>query len=162
MTNLIRLIPRTERFLSIVPEFDVFDRFFGDFRLPEVFGGEGELVPVFDIAETDKEYTITGEIPGVEAKDLDVTLSDGTLTVQGEKKKEQEEKSEHFHRIEREYGAFHRGFRLPENVSAEDLKADYKDGVLRITLPKMEIKSRKIEVKEGKGSEKRETKVEVQ
>lgn len=162
MTNLIRLIPRREGFLSIVPELDVFDRFFGDFRLPELFGKEGELVPVFDIAETDKEYTITGEIPGVEAKDLDVTLSDGTLTVQGEKKKEQEEKDEHFHRIEREYGAFHRGFRLPENVRAEELKANYKDGVLKITLPKVEIKPKKIEVKEGKASEKRGTTVEVQ
>jgi len=162
MTSLIRLIPRRERFLSVVPELGVFDRFFEDLRLPEVFGKDGEVVPAFDIAETEKEYTITGEIPGIEAKDLNVTFSDGTLTIQGEKKKEQEEKGEHFHRIEREYGSFQRGFRLPENVKADALKANYKDGVLKITLPKVEIKTKKIEVKEDKASEKRETTVEVQ
>jgi HSP20 family protein len=162
MTSLIRLIPRRERFLSIIPELSEFNRFFEDLRLPEIFGRERELVPAFDIAETEKEYTITGEIPGIEAKDLDVTFADGTLTIQGEKKKEQEEKGEHFHRIEREYGSFQRGFRLPETVTAEELKAKFKDGVLKITFPKAEIKTKKIEVKEGKASEKRETTVEVQ
>jgi HSP20 family protein len=162
MTSLIRLIPRREGFLSVLPEFDVFNRFFEDLRLPEIFGKEGELVPAFDIAETEKEYTITGEIPGIEVKDLEVVMSDGTLTIKGEKKKEQEEKGEHFHRIEREYGSFHRGFRLPEDIKADELKADYKDGVLKVTLPKAETKTKKIEVKDIKASEKRETKVEVQ
>jgi HSP20 family protein len=95
-------------------------------------------------------------------KDLEVVMSDGTLTIKGEKKKEQEEKGEHFHRIEREYGSFHRGFRLPEDIKADELKADYKDGVLKVTLPKAETKTKKIEVKDIKASEKRETKVEVQ
>ena len=162
MTNLIRLIPRTERFLSLIPQMDIMSRFFDDLELPQIFRKEGELLPAFDIAETEKEYTITGEIPGIDAKDLDVTLTDGTLTIKGEKKKEREEKEEHYHRIEREYGSFHRGFRLPENVKTEALKAHYKDGVLKITLPKTEMKTKKIEVKEQKASEKRETHVEVQ
>jgi HSP20 family protein len=162
MTNLMRLIPRTERFFSLIPEMDIMSRFFDDLELPQIFRREGELLPAFDIAETEKEYTITGEIPGIEAKDLDVTLSDGTLTIQGEKKREQEEKGEQFHRIEREYGSFYRGFRLPENVEAEALKANYKDGVLKITLPKTEVKTKKIDVKEQKTPGERETHVEVQ
>jgi HSP20 family protein len=162
MNSLIRLIPRQDRFLSVIPEFDVLGRFFDDLELPAAFGREGELVPAFDIAETEKEYTITGEIPGIEAKDLNVTYANGILNITGEKRKEQEEKDEHFHRIEREYGSFHRGFRLPENVTAEKVKAIYKDGVLKINLPKAEIETKRIEVKEERVAEKRETKVEVE
>jgi HSP20 family protein len=162
MTNLMRLLPRTERFFSLIPEMDIMGRFFDDLELPQIFRTEGDVLPAFDVAETEKEYTITGEIPGIEAKDLDVTLADGTLTIQGEKKREQEEKGEHFHRIEREYGSFHRGFRVPENVKTEELQAHYKDGVLKITLPKAEIKTKKIEVKEEKAAEKKETHVEVE
>ena len=162
MTRLLRLIPKGERYLSMIPEIEVLSRFFDDLELTEIFGKEGALVPAFDIAETEKEYTITGEIPGIEAKDLDVTLADGTLTIKGEKKKEREEKDEHYHRIEREYGSFHRGFHLPEHVKTETLKATYKDGVLKITLPKSELTTKKIEVKEDKGTEKQETHVEVQ
>jgi HSP20 family protein len=162
MTNLMRLIPRSERFFSLMPEIDVMGRLFDDFELPVLFRREDEVMPAFDVAETDKEYTIIGEIPGIEAKDLDVTLSDGTLTIKGEKKREQEEKGEHFYRVEREYGSFCRGFRLPEDVKRETLKAMYKDGVLKITLPKATIKSKKIQVKTDKASEARETHVEVQ
>jgi HSP20 family protein len=162
MANILRLIPRQERFLSVIPDLDLVDRFFGDLELPAIFGREGELAPAFDIAETEKSYTITGEIPGIEAKDLKVTLTDGILSIAGEKKREEEEKDEHYHRIEREYGSFSRGFRLPENATADKIKANYKDGVLKITLPKTETKTQKIEVKEQKASQKRETEVEVQ
>jgi HSP20 family protein len=162
MNSMLRLIPRRDRCLSVVPDIDVLSRFFDGRELPEIFGKESELVPAFDIAETEKEYTITGEIPGIEAKDLDVTFADGTLAIKGEKKKEQEEKDEHFHRVEREYGSFQRGFRFAEPVRTEELKAIYKDGVLKITLPKAEIKTEKIEVKEHTVSEKGETNVEVQ
>jgi HSP20 family protein len=162
MTRLLSLIPRQERFLSVIPEFDVLDRFFGELELPALFGREGELAPAFDIAETEKEYTITGEMPGIEAKDLTVTLTDGVLSITGEKKQEEEEKGERYHRIEREYGSFHRGFRFPENVTSDKVKANYKDGVLKVTLPKIEVKAKKIEVKEQKASEKKETDVKVQ
>lgn len=161
MTSLMRLIPKRERFFSLLPEI-VRSGFFDDVELPQIFGRENKLMPDFDVAETEKAYTITGEIPGIEAKDLEVTLSDNTLTIRGEKKREEEEKNEHFHRIEREYGSFSRGFRLPENVKTEALKADYKDGVLKITLPKSEVKTKRIELTEPKTAEKKEAHVEVQ
>jgi HSP20 family protein len=161
MTNLLRLIPREERVLSLIPEFDVLGRFFDEFELPRVFGKDGDVVPAFDIAETEKAYTITGEIPGIEAKDLDVTYANGVLRIAGEKRREQEEKDERFYRIEREYGSFHRDFCLPENVMEDKVEAMYKDGVLKITIPKTEIETKKIEVKEEGGAKKRETHVEV-
>ncbi|MBW2038751.1 MAG: Hsp20/alpha crystallin family protein [Deltaproteobacteria bacterium] len=130
---------------------DVLGWFFNDLELPELFGKERALVPDFDISETEKEYMITGEIPGIDVKDLDVTLSDGILTVKGEKKEEKEENGEHYHRVERHYGSFERSFRIPENVKTEKSKATYKDGVLKLTLPKAEErKAKKIEVKENK------------
>jgi len=161
MASLLRLIPREERLLSIMPEFDVLGRFFDDLDLPRVFGRDGDVVPAFDIAETDKAYTITGEIPGIEAKDLNVTYANGMLHIRGEKRREQEEKDERFYRLEREYGAFHRDFCLPEDVMADKVEAMYRDGVLRINLPKTEIETKRIEVKEEKASKKRETHVEV-
>jgi HSP20 family protein len=162
MENIMRLIPRTEGFLRLFPDLGVVDRFFDDFRLPQLFGGDGDYVPAFDITETDKEYTITGEIPGVEAKDLDVALSDGTLMIKGEKKREEEKKGEHFYRVEREYGSFRRGFCLPEDVKTEDLQAVYKDGILRITLPKGEMRTKRIEIKAEETPASTEKHVEVQ
>jgi HSP20 family protein len=161
MTNLLRLIPREERFFSLIPEIDVLGRFFDELELPSVFGRDGDVIPAFDIAETEKAYTITGEIPGIEAKDLNVTYANGMLRIAGEKKREHEEKDERFYRIEREYGSFHRDFCLPEDVKEDKVEAMYKDGILKITLPKTEIETKRIEVKEEAGSNKRETHVEV-
>lgn len=161
MASLLRLIPREERLLSIAPEFDVLGRFFDDLELPIVFGRDGGVVPAFDIAETDKAYTITGEIPGIEAKDLNVTYANGMLHITGEKRREQEEKDERFYQIEREYGSFHRDFCLPEDVMADKVEAMYRDGVLKINLPRTEIETKRIEVKEEKAAKERETHVEV-
>lgn len=114
-----------------------------------LFGEEATLVPAFDISETEKEYMITGEIPGIDVKDLDITLLDGMLTIKGEKKKEKEDTDENYHRIERHYGSFQRNFRIPEKVKTDKLDATYKDGVLKLTLPKAEAsEAKKIEVKE--------------
>jgi HSP20 family protein len=113
------------------------------------------VVPAFDITENEKEYVISGEIPGIDPKDLEVTLTDGTLSIKGEKKQESEEKEENYHRIERHYGSFQRSFRLPENIKRDELDANYKDGILRLTLPKSkESEVKKIEVKEKKSSKK--------
>jgi len=151
MSRMLDLIPRTERFMSLIPEMGLLDRFFDDFELPDLFDKEKSLMPAFDIAETKKEYTITGEIPGMDVKDLEVTLSDGILTVKGEKKHEKEDKGENYYRVERQYGVFHRSFRLPENVKTEKSKATYKDGILKLTLPKTSVpKAKKVEVKENK------------
>jgi HSP20 family protein len=88
-------------------------------------------------------------------KDLDVTLLDGLLTVKGEKKQEKEDKDENYHRVERHYGSFERSFRIPEKVKADKLEATYKDGILKIFLPKSEASEvKKIEVKEKKAGKK--------
>jgi len=149
MTRMLQLIPRRDSFLSLFPGIGVFDRFFNDLELPDLFNEERVLVPAFDISETEKEYMITGEIPGIDVKDLDITLLDGILTIKGEKKQEKEDKDENYHRIERNYGSFQRNFRIPEKVKTDKLNATYKDGVLKLTLPKAEAsEAKKIEVKE--------------
>lgn len=134
MTRMLNLIPRT---FSFLPERDLLDRFFEDWT-PEVFGKETNWVPAFDISENDKEYTLTAELPGIDAKDLDITISDGILTVKGEKKREKEDKGENYHRIERSYGSFQRSFHIPEKVKTEKVDATFKDGILKLTLEKDE------------------------
>ena len=159
MTRMLQLVPSTRSFLSLIPEMDLFDRFFNDFSLPSLFDEDRVVVPAFDISETEKEYVITGEIPGMDVKDLNVTLLDGRLTIRGEKKHEAEEKHENYHRVERHYGSFERSFRIPENVKTDELKATYKDGILRLTLPKAEVSQvKKIEVKEKKTARRVKTK----
>jgi HSP20 family protein len=162
MNSLLRLLPSTEGLLTLMPELDIVGSFFDDFELQRIVRRETDLNPAFDIAETEERYTITGEIPGIEAKDLDVTLANGTLTIQGEKQREHEEKNERFHRIERAYGSFQRGFLLPEGVKAEELTANYKDGVLTINIPKTAREAKKIEVATEQAPAKGETHVEVQ
>ena len=155
MTRMLQLLPKRDGFLSLFPETGLFDRFFDDLELPDIFGEEGMVVPAFDISETEKEYMITGEIPGIDVKDLDITLLEGILTIKGEKKKETEDKEENYHRVERHYGSFQRNFRLPAKVKTDKLDATYKDGVLKLTIPKAEVtKPKKIEIKE-KGTKKK-------
>jgi HSP20 family protein len=155
MTTMLQLVPRRQRFLPFVPDIDIFDRFF-DFELPTLFGEEEMAVPHFDISETEKEYVISGEIPGIDVKDFNVTFTDGIITIKGEKKKETEEKEENYHRIERHFGSFERSFRVPDKVKTDELDANYKDGVLKLTLPKAEVSEvKKIEVKEKKAGKKK-------
>lgn len=150
MTRMLQLIPRRDSFLSLFPGIGVFDRFFNDLELPDLFNEERMLVPAFDISETEKEYMISGEIPGINSKDLDITLLDDILTIKGEKKQENEEKEENYHRVERHYGSFQRSFRIPEKVKTDELDATYKDGILKLSLPKAEASEvKKIEVKEN-------------
>ena len=155
MKTRLQLVPRRQRFLPFVPEIDIFDRFF-DLDLPTLFEGEEMINPHFDISETEKEYIISGEIPGIDVKDLNVTFNDGIITIKGEKKKETEEKEENYHCIERHYGSFERSFRVPDKVKTDELDANYKDGVLKLTLPKAEVSEvKKIEVKEKKARKKK-------
>lgn len=134
MTRMLNLIPRT---LSFLPERHLFDSFFEDWS-PEIFDKERTWIPAFDISENEKEYTLTAELPGIDAKDLDITLSDGILTVKGEKKQEKEDKGENYHRIERSYGSFQRSFHIPEKVKTEKVDANFKDGILKLILEKDE------------------------
>ena len=107
-----------------------------------------DWTPTVDISETDGEYQIKAEIPDVKKEDVKVTLEDGVLTIQGERKQEKEEKGKKYHRVERSYGSFVRSFSLPEFIDEEKVKAEFKDGVLNLHLPKSEkAKPKAIEVK---------------
>jgi HSP20 family protein len=111
-----------------------------------------ELTPRVDVAETDKEIKVTAELPGMEEKDIRVTLAGGLLTLQGEKKAEAEEKGKNFHRLERTFGSFERAVELPAEVDPAKVEAAFKKGVLTVTLaktPAARSASRKIEVKAG-------------
>jgi HSP20 family protein len=97
-----------------------------------------EWAPTADISETDKEYLIRAELPAVKKEDVRVTIERGMLTIEGERKHQSEEKSEKLHRIESFYGTFSRSFSLPENVNADAIRCESKDGVLTVHIPKIE------------------------
>ena len=118
-------------------------------------GGQGKEVmtaadwtPTVDISETEAEYAIKAELPEVKKEDVKVTVEDGVLTIQGERKQEKEEKGKKYHRIERSYGRFVRSFTLPDTVDEGKVRAEYADGVLNLHLPKSEkAKPKQIDVK---------------
>lgn len=119
----------------------LYDRFF-DLR-PFHQAEEGEWIPSVDVSETAREVIVKAEIPGMEAKDIKVSLEGGMLFIKGERKQEKEEQDENFHRIERSYGSFYRSIRLPSEVDPDQVKATYKKGILKINLPKTEKEARK-------------------
>jgi HSP20 family protein len=107
-----------------------------------------EWAPLVDIAEDDKEYLIKAELPEVQKDDVKVTVENGTLTISGERKAEKEEKGRKFHRLERYYGRFERNFSIPDDADGSNVKAEFKDGVLRVHLAKSEkARPKQIEVK---------------
>jgi HSP20 family protein len=95
-----------------------------------------EWAPAVDIQETDNEYVVKADLPEVKKEDVKVEFEDGILTVEGERKQEQEEKGNKFHRVERAYGKFVRRFALPTDVDATKVSAEFKEGVLNVHLPK--------------------------
>jgi len=118
---------------------ELFDSFFTGFeRSP--FGAleewQGEFMPTVDVRESDKEITVSAELPGMDERDIDVSLSNDALTLKGEKKEEKEEKNKSYWHVERRYGSFHRVIPLPEGVETEKVSATFKNGVLTITVPK--------------------------
>lgn len=109
--------------------------------------GAAGFVPPVDIYENEHQIVMKLEVPGIKKEDLDIRIENNTLTVRGERKFEKEEKEENFHRIERRYGSFYRTFTLPGTVDAEHIKADYENGVLRLTAEKRpEAKPKQIQV----------------
>jgi len=92
--------------------------------------------PAVDIAESEKAYEITAELPGLEEKDIEVKLANGGLTIKGEKQEEKEEKKKDYYLHERRFGSFERSFQLPDGVDADKVEASFKKGVLKVTLPK--------------------------
>ena len=133
---------------------DMSDRLNRIFSRPSAQTNENEpmmvadWVPSVDVNESDGEYQIRAEIPDVKKDDVKVTLEKSVLTIQGERKQEKEEKGRKYHRVERTYGSFIRSFALPDLVEEEKVKAEFKDGVLHLRLPKSEkAKPKAIEVK---------------
>lgn len=134
-------IVRWEPFRDLLTTQDRFNRLFSD-TLSRVFD-DNELsthtwAPSVDIFETDQNLVMKAELPGVDPKDVEARVEDGTLYLKGQRKFENEVKENNYHRIERSYGAFSRSFSLPSSIDAEKVAADYKDGVLTLTMPKRE------------------------
>ena len=129
---------------------DEMDRLFDDFmeRFPTRRDlGDRMWSPDVDLCETDNEIVVEAEIPGMEQKDINVTIKDNVLTLKGEKKQEKEVKEANYHRVERNYGSFARTFTLPTAVVVDKAQAKYDNGVIRITLPKAEeVKPKEISV----------------
>ena len=126
-----------------------FDRLFArdDFWGAEGVTTAGEWVPAVDVIENDNGLTFKAELPGIEAKDVAVTIDNNVLTLKGERHIEKEVKKENYHRMERAFGTFARSFALPAFVDAENVKADFKNGVLVVTVPKKaNAKTRAVEV----------------
>lgn len=140
------MMTRWEPFRDIARLQDEMSRLFEDRRF-----GAGESVgwtPACDIYEDEEGVALRFELAGVDPKDVDVRFENGVLTVKGERKLEREDKRDNYHRIERSYGTFTRSFSLPGTVDADKVKAETKNGVLTITLPKKaEAKPRAIQVK---------------
>lgn len=112
------------------------------------------FAPPVDVYEDEHNVTLKIEVPGIDEKDLDIRVENNTLTVHGERKFEKEEKEENYRRVERQYGSFTRSFTLPNTVNADEVKADYEKGVLKISLPKKpEAKPKQIKVNLGQGSQ---------
>jgi HSP20 family protein len=109
-------------------------------------------MPAIDVTENDKEFRITAELPGMEAQNVDVSLSGDTLTIKGEKRQEKEEKEENYYLCERSFGSFQRSFSLPDGVDRDKISSALTKGVLTVTLPKTaeaRKQAKKIEVKAG-------------
>ena len=118
------------------------NRLFEDL-IPATRKGEEELntgtfYPAVDISEGEKDITLKAELPGIDKKDVHLEINDGVITLRGERKLEKEDKKEHYHRVERSYGSFNRSFTLPTTVDSGKVKANYKDGILEVTLPRKE------------------------
>jgi HSP20 family protein len=147
---------RHEKFSRNVPTPDWTDRLFNElmpFRIfrelmPSMMKERGGIMPAFDVSEADDHFVVKADLPGIDAQSLDIGLAGNVLTISGEKKEEREEKNERFHAVERRFGSFSRSFMLPSDVKEEGIDANYKDGVLTVSIPKTErTKQKKIKVK---------------
>jgi HSP20 family protein len=122
------------------------------FRAPvfsaPVYREHAEWMPAIELTESEGEFLLTAEIPGMAKEDVAISIEDNVLTLRGEKKYEHEEERDRMYIREREYGVFERSFALPRNISAEQIKAEYHDGVVKVHIPKgPETQGRKIEIK---------------
>jgi HSP20 family protein len=132
-------ITRWDPFREVVALQNRFNTLFRDLNEGEGTLTTASFIPAVDVYEDEKKVVLKLEVPGIEEKDLDVSVENHTLTVKGERKfekEEKEEKEENFHRIERRYGSFYRAFTLPSTVDTENVAASYNAGVLKLELKK--------------------------
>ena len=129
------------------------NQLFSDSRMASAAEGDRSSIatsnwtPAVDIKEEDERFVLIADIPGVDPKDIDVTMDDGVLTIKGERKHESEEDADGYKRVERSYGSFYRRFSLPDTANAEAVTAKGKDGVLEVVIPKQEkVQPRRIAV----------------
>ena len=158
-TQSRQVAPRySDPFGTLRSEMDrLFDSFMGGLpTFPSMFGSGGTrgfaLTPNMDVKETDKEIVVETELPGLDEKDISVTVENGILTIQGEKKLDYDEENENYHVMERRYGSFQRSLRLPDTVDDTKINAHFDNGVLKVTLPKrpeLAGEQRKIAIKKS-------------
>ncbi len=145
------MLVKWEPTLGLTRVNDVFDRMLEDFFSPDTrFFGEPvtSLMPLMNIEETKDVYRISIEVPGMEKDDIDIEVKDNVLTISGEKKEEVKSEDSTFYRRERRFGKFSRSISLPNDINVDGIDAEYKNGVLTLTLPKTEeAKPKKITVK---------------
>jgi HSP20 family protein len=100
--------------------------------------GEGfaDFLPAVDIQETDNEFLVKADLPGIKKEEIKIQVAEGVLAIEGERRQDKEEKGKRFHKVEREYGRFVRRFALPTEIDGEKVRAEFKDGVLNVVLPK--------------------------
>lgn len=143
MRGPFRELSRLEREME-----DFFGGFFRDLPFPRLSGMARGFAPAVDMLDRKDEVLLRADLPGLEQKDIDVTVEEGVLTIRGERKGEREVKEEDYYCCERWAGGFERSFTLPSGVNAEKVKATFKNGVLEVHLPKVEkARGKKVEVK---------------
>ncbi len=153
--RLRSLVPSREPNALMPPGFGLFglhreiDRLFNEFAQGVGSDGAKNIVPSIEISETDKAIEISAEMPGLERKDVEITIEDDTLTIRGEKKIEENQKDKNVQHSERAYGVFLRVLQLPPGIDLSNVQATMSNGVLKITIPKpAKPEPKKIEVKE--------------
>ena len=112
------------------------NRLFFDRTARTVGEGFADFMPAVDIQETDNEFLVRADLPGVKKEEIKIQVADGVLAIEGERRQDKEEKGKRFHKVEREYGRFVRRFALPIEIDGEKVRAEFKDGVLNVVLPK--------------------------
>lgn len=149
-------IVRWEPFRDLLSLQDRMNRIFGEYRQAAGASDDewalgGSWAPAVDIYEQGNDIVLKAELPGVDPKDLDIRLENNVLTLRGQRKLENEVKKESYHRVERSYGSFSRSFTLPSVVDQAGIKAEVRDGILKLVLPKREeAKPKQIEISVGK------------
>ena len=154
--KLRSLIPFRESGALMRPDFGLFglhreiDRLFSEFAQGIGPSGVQSIVPNIEIAETDKTIEVSAEMPGLERKDVEISIDDDTLTIRGEKKVEESQKDKNIQLSERSYGVFYRVLQLPSGIDPSSVQACMSNGILKVAIPKpAKSEPKKIEVKEA-------------